>query len=81
MKTVISKFMNEYVRYGGIPTRRWKMLKHLRMLGTNETALVPYMSQEAIDIKPELEARQMTLSEFDEWSDFLLYGVQKCCSL
>lgn len=77
MKAVVIKFMNEYVRHGGIPTRRWKMLKHLRMLGASQTALVPYMNQEPLDIAPALAERQMTLNEFDEWSDFLLYGGVK----
>ena len=65
--------MNEYVIYGGVPTRRWKMLKDLEAIGAYGVAMLRYADKEAVDISCELEGRNMTQEEFDAWSDSILY--------
>lgn len=73
-QTLADKVMNEYVIYGGIPTRRWKMIKDLESIGAHGATMLRYADIEAVDISSELEERGMTKEEFDAWSDSMLYG-------
>jgi hypothetical protein len=74
MMKKISSYMNEYVIYGGIPTRRWKVIKHLESIGASNAPMQSTVGQDPVDIT-ELKGNLgiQTNQEFDEWSDKILY--------
>jgi len=66
--------MNEYIVYGGIPTRRWKMIKHLESIGASNAPIQSTVGQDPVDITELKENLGIkTDQEFDEWSDKILY--------
>lgn len=66
--------MNEYIVYGGIPIRRWKVIKHLESIGASNAPMQSTISQSPIDITELKEGLGIkTDQEFDEWSDKILY--------
>jgi len=70
----LSNYMNEYIVYGGIPTRRWKMIKHLESIGASNAPIQSTVGQDPVDITELKENLGIkTDQEFDEWSDKILY--------
>lgn len=66
--------MNEYIVYGGIPTRRWKVIKHLESIGASNAPIQSTVGQDPVDITELKEGLGIkTDQEFDEWSDKILY--------
>lgn len=66
--------MNEYIVYGGIPTRRWKVIKHLESIGASNAPIQSTVGQDPVDITELKEGLGIkTDQEFDEWSNKILY--------
>jgi len=66
--------MDEYIIYGGIPTRRWKVIKHLESIGASNAPMQSTVGQDPVDITELKENLGIkTDQEFDEWSDKILY--------
>lgn len=66
--------MNEYIVYGGIPIRRWKVIKHLESIGASNAPIQSTVGQDPVDITELKENLGIkTDQEFDEWSDKILY--------
>lgn len=74
MKRSVSNYMNEYVMYGGIPTRRRKVIEHLESIGASSAPVLSTVGQDPVDITELKESLGIkTDQEFDKWSDKILY--------
>ena len=70
----LNSYMDEYIIYGGIPTRRWKVIKHLESIGASNAPMQSTVGQDPVDITELKENLGIkTDQEFDEWSDKILY--------
>lgn len=73
-----NSYMDEYIIYGGIPTRRWKVIKHLESIGASNAPMLSIVGQYPVDItKFKKNLGIKTDQEFDRWSDNILYEEEK----